>query len=393
MAKWFAAICLCFALAAAWGQEQDLAKANELYQAGRKVDALPLYEQLAKHYPNEMLYQERLADCLDAETSQLTDPSQIKVVRTRMRDTAKRAVELGDTARFIQVMAASDPNDIPYATLVSAGAALLREAEKAYGAGDFPLAMQKYTAAAEADPQLYDAPLYAGDTAYVQHDLPAAAKWFARAIAINPDRETAYRYWGDAILKLGDDPDAAKAKFIDAIVAEPYNRLSWQGIENWTARHQGILLPPKIDLPAPPQHDPKNPKNITINIDPNAKEDSGAVWLSYQMERALWQNEKFAKEFPGDKTYRHTLREEDSALTLALTVASELKTPPDKLDESLRNLLELQKAGMLDCWILINAADDGIAQDYPAYRKDHRQLLHDYLARFVVHGGITQSQQ
>jgi len=37
------------------------------------------------------------------------------------------------------------------------------------------------------------------------------------------------------------------------------------------------------------------------------------------------------------------------------------------------------------CWILINAADLGIAQDYDAYRKDHRPLLHNYLDKFVVH--------
>jgi hypothetical protein len=65
----------------------------------------------------------------------------------------------------------------------------------------------------------------------------------------------------------------------------------------------------------------------------------------------------------------------------------EKKIKPGKLDESLRNLVELSDAGMLDCWILINGADQGIAQDYDAYRKDHRKLLHDYLERFVVHGG------
>ncbi|HME59133.1 MAG TPA: hypothetical protein VKF63_12400, partial [Terracidiphilus sp.] len=68
------------------------------------------------------------------------------------------------------------------------------------------------------------------------------------------------------------------------------------------------------------------------------------------------------------------------------------KTKPEKLDESLRNLVELNDAGMLDCWILISGADQGIAQDYDAYRKQHRQLLHDYLSRFVVHGGINPTQ-
>jgi hypothetical protein len=71
-----------------------------------------------------------------------------------------------------------------------------------------------------------------------------------------------------------------------------------------------------------------------------------------------------------------------------VTVIREKKIPPDKLDESLRNLLEVYDAGMLDCWILINGADQGITQDYAAYRDAHRQLLHDYLARFVVHGGV-----
>jgi hypothetical protein len=42
---------------------------------------------------------------------------------------------------------------------------------------------------------------------------------------------------------------------------------------------------------------------------------------------------------------------------------------------------------MLDCWILISGGDDGIAQDYVAYRNEHRQLMHDYLDRFLVHAG------
>ena len=110
--------------------------------------------------------------------------------------------------------------------------ALMEEAEKAFAAGDYQTAMTKYMAAAAADPHLYVAALYAGDTAFAQHDLPTAAQWFARAIAIDPNRETAYRYWGDAIVLYGNDPEAAKNKFIDAVVAEPYSRFSWQGLSS-----------------------------------------------------------------------------------------------------------------------------------------------------------------
>jgi hypothetical protein len=47
---------------------------------------------------------------------------------------------------------------------------------------------------------------------------------------------------------------------------------------------------------------------------------------------------------------------------------------------------------MLDCSILISGADEGIAQDYDAYCNLHRKLLHDYIARFVVHGGVSPPQ-
>jgi tetratricopeptide (TPR) repeat protein len=401
MRGWIAGMVLCLALAGvaagpAWAQDDEAARANALYQAGKRPEALPLYEDLAKAHPNEQLYAERLADCLGAKAVQLSDPAEIKAVRTRERDAAKRAVELGDTAEYVRQMANLDPDKPLYAGITSPAKALLAEAEKAYTAGDFSSAMAKYTAAAEADPKLYEAPLYAGDTAYVQKDLKTATQWFARAIAIDPNRETAYRYWGDAILKYADDPAAAKEKFLDAIVAEPYSKYAWQGLRQWAQIEKAVVLAPKIERPAGPVVDPKKPGNVTINVDPDlideTKHPGGAAWLGYSMARANYRNDQFKKDYPEEKEYRHTLKEEDSALSLVVTVNKELKVKPEKLDESLRNLVELNDAGMLDCWILISGSDDGIGQDYDAYRKEHRQLLHDYLDRFVVHGGINPAQ-
>jgi tetratricopeptide (TPR) repeat protein len=382
---------------AGFAQDDEAAKANDLFMAGKRLDALPLYEDLAKKFPNEQLYVKRLADCYGAQAGQDSDPAVVKAVLTRMRDAARRAAELGDVPEYIKQMANIDPAAPLYGGINSPGKSLLIEAENAYGAGDYPKALAKYTAAYEADPTLYQAALYAGDTAFVLHDLKIAAPWFARAIAIDPNRETAYRYWGDAILKYDNDPMAAREKFIDAIVAEPYNRLAWQGIRQWAQLEKAVLMSPRIERPQPPTSDPKKPGNITITMPAlNGKDPkdnpSGAIWLSYSMKRALWRSEDFNKNFPSEKEYRHTLQEEHDSLTTALTVAKELKVDHDKLDESLRNLVELNDAGMLDCWILINGADNGIAQDYDAYRKQHRQLLHDYLSRFVVHGGVNPAQ-
>jgi tetratricopeptide (TPR) repeat protein len=268
--------------------------------------------------------------------------------------------------------------------------------EKAFTAGDFTAAMAKYVEAAGLDPKLYEAPLFAGDTAYQQRDLKTAGKWFAQAIAINPDKETAYRYWGDAMMKLGNDPMAAKGKFLDAVVAEPYSKYAWQGVRQWAQTVKATIIAPKIDRPAGPITDPKKPNNITINIDPSATDDKthpgASAWLMYSIVRAGYRGDEFKKNFPEEKEYRHSLKEEDAALSLVAENVAEKKIKPAKLDESLRNLVDLNQAGMLDCWILISAADRGIAQDYDGYRKEHRQLLHDYLDRYVVHGGVNPGQ-
>jgi tetratricopeptide (TPR) repeat protein len=387
---------MCLAVSAALAQDDEATRANDLYKAGKRPEALPLYEDLAKANPNEQLYAERLADCLGAEATQLSDPAEVKAVRIRERDAAKRAVTLGDTAEFVRQMANLDPEQPLYAGIISPAKALLTEAEKAYTAGDFPTAMAKYTAAAEADPHLYEAPLYAGDTAYVQKDLNTAAPWFARAIGIDPNRETAYRYWGDAILKLGNDPAAAREKFIDAIVAEPYSKFAWQGLRQWADIEKATLLAPKIDRPAGPVVDAKKLGNVTINIDPAATDDKqhpgASAWLMYSLIRAGYRGDEFKKNFPNEKEYRHSLKEEDAALVTVVESIKNQNVKTSELDESLRNLVELNDAGMLDCWILISASDEGIAKDYDAYRKQHRQLLHDYLERFVVHGGMNPAQ-
>ncbi len=400
MRGWKAGACLCVAVLGLAGvgfaQDDEAAKANALYKEGKRPEALPLYEDLAKKYPNEWLYAERLADCLGAKAVQLSDPAEMRALLTRERDAAKRAVELGDTTEAVKIMANLDPDQPLFAGIASPGKALLAEAEKAFTAGDFATAMAKYTAAAEADPKLYEAALYAGDTAYVQGDLKTAAQWFARAIAIDPDRETAYRYWGDTILKFGNDPAAAREKYIDALVAEPYNRLAWQGIQQWAEIEKAVILAPKIDRPEGPVVDPQSPNGLTINIDSDAtdnkKHPGSSAWMIYSIVRAGYRGDEFKKNFPDEKEYRHTLKEEDSALSLVATSVKEKKIKQEKLDESLRNLVELNDAGMLDCWILISGADQGIAQDYDAYRQQHRQLLHHYLSRFVVHGGINLTQ-
>jgi tetratricopeptide (TPR) repeat protein len=400
MQRWILCAFLCVGLWAATAvgqvQKDEAAKANELYETGKKLDALPLYEDLVKSHPDEVVYQGRLAGCLDAALLQATDQTQLRALAGRMRDAAKRAVELGDKSNVMQMLASVDPDEATVPSPSSPAAKLLQEAEKAFTAGDFDTAMKKYEAAADADPKLYEAALYAGDTAYTQRDLATAAKWFERAIAIDQNRETAYRYWGDAIMQAGKDPEVAREKFIDAIVAEPYSKFAWQGLQQWAVIEKAVILAPKIDRPAGPVVDPKKPNTTNITIDVGSldekKNPKGFAWMMYPLIRAGYEGDVFKRDFPNEKEYRHTLKEEDAALSAVATTIAEKKFKKDKLDESLRNLMDVYNAGMLDCWILINGADEGIAQDYAAYRDQHRQLMHDYIAHFVIHGGVNPEQ-
>src|ERR1039458_10715854 len=91
MWRWMAAICLCPAVVVGWAQDDEAARANALYQAGKRPDALPLYEDLTRANPNEKLYFERLADCLGAEAVPVSNRAQVKAIRIRERDAAKRA--------------------------------------------------------------------------------------------------------------------------------------------------------------------------------------------------------------------------------------------------------------------------------------------------------------
>jgi hypothetical protein len=79
------------------------------------------------------------------------------------------------------------------------------------------------------------------------------------------------------------------------------------------------------------------------------------------------------------------LAEEVDGLRGVLDVVKEQKIPDKKLDATLKSLIALDKDGMLECWILLDHPDQGIAQDYATYRAAHRELLHAYIAKYDVH--------
>jgi tetratricopeptide (TPR) repeat protein len=264
----------------------------------------------------------------------------------------------------------------------------MRGAEADFARGDLDKAREGYLRVLLMDSNNYEAALFIGDVYFKQHVHGSAGEWYSRAIQIDPNRETAYRYWGDALVAMGRE-DEARSKFIEAIIADPYSRRSWVGLQNWLQRNKLELNNVRLQEGAAVTQ--KDEKNITITIDDSSlkkKNDPNALaWMTYGMGRASWRGDRFKKEFPNEPKYRRTLKEESDSLGLMITVLKEQKNYQKKLkdlDPSLQSLIKIQESGFLEPFVLINRADPEIAVDYPPYRAANRERVRRYLDEFVV---------
>lgn len=269
----------------------------------------------------------------------------------------------------------------------------LRNGEAAFSRGEMEKALEFYERAIELDPTLYEAALFAGDVYYKTANQKKAGEWFARAISINPDRETAYRYWGDSLMKQGRVTEAGD-KFVEAYIAEPYSRLARAGILNWGKKVNVALAHPEVEIPT--NVTAKSENETTIMLDPSMfkkddKSGSSAAWLTYGLARTTWVNGEFAKNYPDEKTYRHSLKEEAAALRAAIKVLDEKKIKdPKKIDPSLQTIIKLDKEGFLEAFILLALPDEGIVRDYAAYRKTNVDNLRRYVHAYVLNGGVAK---
>lgn len=366
-------------------QRTDLAwsatsmRADAYFKQNQMLDAIPLYEDLVKKEPKNPVFAGRLAFCLLAKFEVLPTGAERTATVARAKEMAERARKLGDDSDLTRVVLdrTKDPDAV-----VNRRDAKMHAAEELFTRGDMDGALAAYKDIAVDDPKSYEARLYAGDVYYRKKDLAQAGEWFQQAIAVDPDRETAYRYWGDA-LASADQNDAALAKFVDAVVAEPYNQRSWARLAQWARKNSATL--DRAPIAVPTSVSGKNGNKINIDVGALDDPESGAAWLVYSAARTTWRGDLFKKTFPQEKKYRHTLDEEVMSFRVAL---SGLEGKPVK-DAALSRVAQLEKDGMLEAYVLLIAPDNEIALDYDGYRKEHRQALRDYVAKYVVKRGAA----
>ncbi|HEX6715957.1 MAG TPA: tetratricopeptide repeat protein [Pyrinomonadaceae bacterium] len=381
----------------ALAQDDDRQRAFQLFKDGKYTEALPLFEKLAVANPQDRAVIENLGFLVFfTESIHLKDPAERKKARKRGRELLVQAQKLGPDdpvlnglIEGIPVDGGEDGSFSPKKEVDEA----MQEGEIAFTSGNFPKAIEMYQHALLLDPNLYEAALFIGDVYFKSADQTKAGEWFARAIEINPDRETAYRYWGDSLIKQGRVSEAGD-KFVEAYIAEPYSRLARAGFLSWGQRVNIQLGHPRVELPANVAK--KSEKETTITLDPKMmgkddKSGSSAAWLTYSLVRASWVNtDEFAKQYPNEKTYRHSLKEEAAAMRAALKVLDEKKGDANSVDPSLQVIRKLDKEGLLEAFILLALPDEGIAKDFPAYRKTNIENLRRYVKQYVLTGGGQQ---
>jgi tetratricopeptide (TPR) repeat protein len=385
-------------LCPAFGAQDDAerARAFQLFEEAKYAEALPVFEKLAAKYPDDSAVIKRYGLLMMGQGAYLKDPAARKEARRRGREILIRAQELGAGDALVRSMIESVPpdggDDTKFSSKKEAEDAM-REGEAAFAKKDFGKALELYQLALMFDPELYEAALFTGDVYFARAEQKKAGEWFGRAAAINPDRETAYRYWGDALMKQGRVTEAGD-KFIEAYLAEPYSRLTRAAFLNWGQRVNVNLNHPAVEIPTSVSS--SQPGQVTINLDPNSlkKEDksgAGAAWITYGLIRGGWGQAHFAKEYPQEKKYRHSLKEEADALRAALKIyqAQQAKSP-QSTDPAFQTLAKLEKEGFLEAFILLALPNEGIAQDYPVYRHRNLDVLRRYVKQYVLTGGAGQ---
>ncbi len=364
-------------------------RAFQLYKDAKYPEALALFEKLAVANPQDVAVIENLGLLVYNQSAYLPTPEERKRARKRAREILIQAVKLGSPnplSALINGIPEDGGNDGSFSARKEVDDAM-REGEAAFAKGEFPKAIELYQRALLLEPKLYEAALFIGDVYFKSAEQVKAGEWFARAVQINPDRETAYRYWGDSLIKQGKVTEAGD-KFLEAYIAEPYNRLARSGFAQWGERVNINLAHPRVEFPASVNKKGENQTTITLDpkmLDKGDKDGSSSAWMIYSFTRASWATSEFAKQFPNEKAYRHSLKEEASAIRAALKSLEKQKGAT--ADKSLQILQKLDKDGLLEAFILLATPDQGIAADFADYRKTNVAELRRYVKQYVLTGG------
>jgi tetratricopeptide (TPR) repeat protein len=365
-------------------------KVSELFDQQRFGEAVPYLQTIVKAQPGDPKVRFLLGFALLAKSKTVDEPDMGKLLAAQALAEFKKAKELGFEDEMNDKLIALLSTDAKTGgNTTESGLSknpeankMMGQAESFFAKSDYDKAFEFYQKALALDPTIYEAALFSGDIFLAKNDFKNAEVWYQKAIVINPERETAYRYSATPLMKQKKYAEA-RDRYIEAYITEPYGGMAIKGLLQWAQATETRLAHPKFDIPEFTIGADGKAKS-TINVNPLAMEGSMA-WIGYTSTRSEWHEKKFAKTFPNDKQYRHTLQEEVEALRSVIELAKEMKGKGK--NEGIEKLTKLDQEGLLEAYVLLAIPDDGIAQDHPAYLRQNRDKLRQYVAKYVVTGG------
>jgi tetratricopeptide (TPR) repeat protein len=361
-------------------------QAEELFSQGKRLEALPLLEDLLKTNPGDQEVAVALAASLIDHAAIVNDQKTAARERLRARDLLERSGSTSPLAQNLLQLLRELPDSgaVQFSDNPVVEQAM-RSGEAAFSRRDFDDAISSYSRALEAEPKNYSATLIIGNSYDRKNDFAQAAKWYQHAIELNADVETAYRYYADMLARKGN-LSLARTMLIHAAVAEPYNRIVWRELKAWALLNNTDVNLVYVGVPAPKF----NPQPVHAQPGPRQSNPAPDPWQAYHTVQAAWRKgSRFKERFPQEAEYRHSLAEETEAFTAVAkaavkNAADEHRADPVANDSSLALLIKLYNAGLLEAYILFSLGDDGIAKDYSGYRAEHRDKLERYMDQFVV---------
>jgi tetratricopeptide (TPR) repeat protein len=363
-------------------------KVGELFDQKRFAEAAPYLAVLVKSQPEEPKLHFLYGFSLLAKSKSTDDADMGKLLSAQALVEFRKAKELGfddemndKLIALLSTDATGNNTNNGFSKNAEANK-LMSQAEAYFARSDYDKAFEFYQKALQVDPNLYEAALYSGDVFLQKGDYNNAETWYQKAIAINPNRETAYRYSAKPLMNQ-NKYNEARDRYIEAYITEPYSDLALSGLVQWGRVTGTRLAHPKFSIPEF-KIDEKGKSNSTINMNMLA-DDGSMAWIGYSATRSEWYEKKFAKTFPNEKKYRHTLQEEVEALRSVIKIAKDVKGK--NKNEEFERLMKLDQEGLLESFVLLAIADEGISQDYPEYLKQNRGKLRQYVAKYVVGGG------
>ena len=110
--------------------------------------------------------------------------------------------------------------------------------------------------------------------------------------------------------------EIARDRYVEAYIAEPYNKFSAAGLTQWAQITKNIIGHPRIEIPVNVTTNDKGERNMNIPANMiTGPTDGSNAWILYWRHTRITHGAKksLPAQYPNEKEYRHSLAEEAAA--------------------------------------------------------------------------------